>query len=125
MDPRDRADAMLARARARRGYVVTPDDAVSPMDAASTMQIPRAVVSALDESEEPATSSMPAPNARGRTPAPRTHHEDIALATPDVTQPLPATDADGTEETRTEGIVPTVQQSRPNMRSLSQRLDGE
>ncbi len=48
MDPRDRADAALARARARSAFVVTPDDAVSPMDATNTQQIPRAVVRALD-----------------------------------------------------------------------------
>ena len=44
MDPRDRADAALARARARGAFVVTPDDAVSPMDAKNTQQIPRIVV---------------------------------------------------------------------------------
>lgn len=126
MDPRDRADAMLARARARRGYIVTPDDAVSPMDASSTLQIPRAVVTDLDDVEEAGpTASIPSPHAR-QAPPPRQHA--------DVTQPLPPTDAaetgeasgdDHLEETRTEGIVPTVQQSRPNMRSLSQRLGGE
>lgn len=121
---------MLARARARRGYIVTPDDAVSPMDAANTMQIPGAVVSALDDQESEPTSSMPAPHAAAGTPAPRAHDEDIPAAPADVTQPLPTTNTAPSgvaepEETRTEGIVPTVQQSHPNMRSLSQRLDGE
>jgi hypothetical protein len=49
MDPRERADVTLARARARGAFVVTPESAISPMDAASTLQIPRAVVTANDE----------------------------------------------------------------------------
>lgn len=44
MDPLDRADALLSRAQSRGAYVVTPQSAVSPMDAANTQQIPRAVV---------------------------------------------------------------------------------
>jgi hypothetical protein len=45
MDPRLRADEALARARARGAFVVTPDNAISPMDAASTVRIPREIVS--------------------------------------------------------------------------------
>lgn len=48
MDPRDRADETLARARARGRFVVTPESATSPMDAASTVRIPREVVSAAE-----------------------------------------------------------------------------
>lgn len=44
MDPLDRADALLSRAQSRGAYVVTPQSAVSPMDAANTQQIPREVV---------------------------------------------------------------------------------
>lgn len=62
MDPRDRADAALARARARGSFVVTPEDAVSPMDAASTQQIPRVMVNALD-------AEQPTEGARIRRPA--------------------------------------------------------
>lgn len=51
MDPRDRADQALARARERRAYVVTPETAISPMDAQSTIQIPRAAVRAADSGE--------------------------------------------------------------------------
>jgi hypothetical protein len=58
MDPRERADAALARARARGAYVVTPDDAVSPMDAANTVQIPRSVVSAADANLDEPDSTM-------------------------------------------------------------------
>ena len=60
MDPRDRADAILARARARGAFVVTPESAVSPMDAASTLQIPRAVVAAADERDPEQTMVVPA-----------------------------------------------------------------
>src|SRR5690349_20793009 len=65
MDPRERAEAALARARARGSYVVTPDDAVSPMDAKSTLQIPRSVILAaarMDDDPE-ATMVVPAPLA--------------------------------------------------------------
>ncbi|WP_338599901.1 hypothetical protein [Saccharopolyspora sp. SCSIO 74807] len=48
MDPRDRADETLARARARGRFVVTPDSATSPMDASNTVRIPRDVVDAAD-----------------------------------------------------------------------------
>src|SRR5438270_13568217 len=60
MDPRDRAEAALARARARGAHVVTPDDAVSPMDAANTLQIPRIVVDALDADSPDTTMILPA-----------------------------------------------------------------
>jgi hypothetical protein len=66
MDPRERADAALARARARGSFVVTPDDAVSPMDAASTLQIPRAVVHAAEQLES--TIVLPGGIARGHLP---------------------------------------------------------
>jgi hypothetical protein len=49
MDPLERADAALARARARGAWVVTPESAISPMDAANTLQIPRIVVSDNDQ----------------------------------------------------------------------------
>jgi hypothetical protein len=48
--------------------VVTPDDAVSPMDAANTVQIPRSVVSAADSNHDEPDSTMviPAGVARGQ-----------------------------------------------------------
>ena len=69
MDPRERADAILARARARGAFVVTPESAVSPMDAASTLQIPRAVVAAADQQDPEATMVVPAVAVHGRMPA--------------------------------------------------------
>ncbi len=81
MDPRERADAILARARARGAFVVTPESAVSPMDASSTLQIPRAVVAANDERDEDpdATMVVPASVAHGRhyaVPTQEPHHDD-------------------------------------------------
>ncbi|HEV2781342.1 MAG TPA: hypothetical protein VGX25_18315 [Actinophytocola sp.] len=71
MDPRERADAILARARARGAFVVTPESATSPMDAASTLQIPRGVVSAMDDGDPEATMVVPVdPGAKGRHRAP-------------------------------------------------------
>jgi hypothetical protein len=65
MDPLDRADAVLARARARGAFVVTPESAVSPMDAANTLQIPRVVVSSNDEQDPHSTVIVPRPNMTG------------------------------------------------------------
>jgi hypothetical protein len=67
MDPRDRADAALARARARGGFVITPDNAISPMDTASTVQIPRSVVAAADPEDDPETTLIISPIPGGPT----------------------------------------------------------
>ncbi|MGH3919898.1 MAG: hypothetical protein ACRDSG_12830 [Pseudonocardiaceae bacterium] len=48
MDALKRADQVLARARARRADIVTPDSATSPMDQTNTVQIPRVMVAAAD-----------------------------------------------------------------------------
>ncbi|MGH3871838.1 MAG: hypothetical protein ACRDSR_10060 [Pseudonocardiaceae bacterium] len=48
MNALKRADQVLARARARRTGIVTPDSATSPMDQADTVQIPRVMVVATD-----------------------------------------------------------------------------
>ncbi|MCP2258655.1 hypothetical protein LX15_002353 [Streptoalloteichus tenebrarius] len=73
MDPRERADELLARARARGGFVVTPDSATSPMDAANTVQIPRIVVDSVDPrnaTDLESTLVLPPTPAQGRPPAP-------------------------------------------------------
>ena len=84
MDPRERADATLARARARGAFVVTPESAVSPMDAASTLQIPRTVVAAIDERRDDPDATMVVPSsvARGRP--------DLPQQTPRAEENLPA-----------------------------------
>jgi hypothetical protein len=63
MDPLDRADAALARARARGAFVVTPEDAVSPMDAANTLQIPRTVVAEIDREQGDLGDTMVVPQS--------------------------------------------------------------
>jgi hypothetical protein len=104
MDPRERADAALARARARSAYVVTPDDAISPMDATSTVQIPRAMITAADQPE----STLVIPNdvitaginlaaiqaeiagtARGQVPHPFQHQPEPPYPPPYPGQPYP------------------------------------
>jgi hypothetical protein len=56
MDALARADEALARARARAN-VVTPEDATSPMDAASTVQIPRQFIASVDPRQHADTES--------------------------------------------------------------------
>ncbi|WP_372493331.1 hypothetical protein [Prauserella halophila] len=58
MDPRDRADAVLARAQRRTG-VVTPDNMESPMDSADTQVIPSSVVRGAEQDPD-ATAKVPA-----------------------------------------------------------------
>jgi acyl-homoserine lactone acylase PvdQ len=107
MDPRERADAALARARARSRFVVTPDDAISPMDAMSTIQIPRAVVTAADQSEN--TMVIPA----GQIPQ--------SSQQPQQRQPEPE---EPPAPRQLDGLVPTIQQPGPRRSLLSRRLDG-
>jgi hypothetical protein len=72
MDPRDRADAALDRASARNRWVVTPNNATSPMDAKPTVQIPRVVVNAADprEQDPDTTVVLPGSVAAGQVPVP-------------------------------------------------------
>ncbi|HKR52306.1 MAG TPA: hypothetical protein VJT72_22560 [Pseudonocardiaceae bacterium] len=53
MDSLDRANQVLARARARRADIVTPDSATSPMDLTNTVQIPRVTVAADPRTASP------------------------------------------------------------------------
>ncbi len=148
MDPRERADAILARARARGAFVVTPESAVSPMDATSTLQIPRAVVTAADQQDPEATMVVPAVAVHGRMPAQEQrgmeHLPAIAQeALTDVVanpQPGPRSRQRRLEQHQSmlakqrqqaqpepeelDGLVPTVKQPPTAPSSLSQRLDG-
>lgn len=138
MDPRDRADAILARARARGAFVVTPESAVSPMDATSTIQIPRAMVAAADDRDPDATMVVPASMVHGRVdnlpaiaqealtdvvanpaPGPRSRQRRLEQHQ----NMLAARAARQTEPVELDGLVPTVKQP-PSTQSLSQRLDG-
>lgn len=61
MDALARANEALARARCR-AHVITPDDAISPMDTASTVQIPRLVITAADPRQDDDTVVIPPVN---------------------------------------------------------------
>jgi hypothetical protein len=133
MDPRDRADAILARARARGAFVVTPESAVSPMDAANTLQIPRAVVAAADDAEKtmvvPAVSrdelpaiaqealtdvvAVPHPGPRSRMRRLEQHQSMLAAQAA----------ARAAEPEYVDGLVPTLKEP-PAGESLSRRLEG-
>jgi len=136
MDPRERADATLARARARGSFVVTPDAATSPMDVTNTVQIPRMLVDSLDTrdddpdrtmvvrvpvqhgedqhlpaiAQEALTQSVAAPNRPAPSPRPRPH-ESPAEQT-GVLRPVG-------------GLVPTeTGHDGPPRSRVSERLDG-
>lgn len=127
MDPLDRADALLSRAQARGAFVVTPESAISPMDAASTVQIPRNVVRGADAAlVDPDSTAVVSREAIQQSDD--RHH----LADPDQTSQLPAVGAEQAAETtdtletveteEVDGLIPTTTQ---RMRSkLSRRLDG-
>jgi hypothetical protein len=143
MDPRERADAILARARARGAFVVTPESAVSPMDAANTLQIPRAVVAAADEQDSETTMVVPAIPPGPAAPPPQEELPAIAqealtdvVAAPPPPGPrsrqrrleqhqsmLAAQAARKAEPEEVDGLVPTVKEP-PSSGTLSQRLDG-
>ena len=150
MDPRDRADAALARARARGVFVVTPDDAVSPMDAKNTQQIPRAVVNALDTSRQDGDTTMviSAGTARGHGQAPQQPQQQQAPQQPvspalleeTRTQPVQVPNQQQTYRQEPQqppapeqppapreldGLVPTVQQPANPRSTLSRRLEGD
>ena len=135
MDPRDRADALLARARARGAHVVTPDNMTSPMDSSATQQIPRTVVNAVDPRDLDPESTMvisaqmvtgdrrppqqqqppqqpPPPQQQYQQQPPPPHHHYQQQQTEPVQRTGP-------------GPVPTVQQSQGGRPSLTQRLNGD
>ena len=118
MDPRDRADAMLARARARGRNIVTPDNMTSPMDASDTLQIPRTLVNAMDPRRDPDSTMILQPHQMGQQPPP-------SPQVPMPTQPMPvqADDAEITQVVQP-GVIPTVSNHQQTRTSLTQRLNG-
>ncbi|MFI9817933.1 hypothetical protein [Saccharothrix variisporea] len=88
MDPRARADAALARARARGIHVVTPDNMTSPMDSSATQQIPRAMVNAADPRmvDPESTMILSAQAAAGHPGTPPT--QPFPPQNPPHTQPI-------------------------------------
>ncbi|MGW6931015.1 hypothetical protein ACWGE0_13195 [Lentzea sp. NPDC054927] len=127
MDPRDRADAMLARARARGRNIVTPDNMTSPMDSSDTQQIPRTLVNAMDPRRDPDSTMILNPHQMGQQSAPRPpqHVPGQHMPTqPMPTQSSPADDAEITQVVQP-GVIPTVSNHRQTRNSLSQRLSGD
>ena len=149
MDPRDRADALLARAQARGVFVVTPDSATSPMDSANTQQIPRAQIDGLDRSSDPdTTTQLPAslieendhplagsaPTRRMEVHRGQLPQQTTPLSTPSPTTPMPTplsrrpqaeqiTSPLKEPDPEDTGLVPTVTQNIGKS-DLSRRLDG-
>lgn len=119
MDPRERADRDLSRAQARRPFVVTPDSAVSPMDASTTQQIPRSTVQDAEVREiDPDATTV-------------VRHEEIRrqdgqapyLGDREPTSKLGGVEAEPevvVEEL--DGLIPTTTQHTRS--TLSQRLEG-
>ncbi|MCS7481707.1 hypothetical protein ACFFQW_45295 [Umezawaea endophytica] len=136
MDPRDRADALLARARARGAHVVTPDNMTSPMDSSATQQIPRAVVNAVDPRELDPESTMviSAQMASGGRPQ-QAQQQQYQQQQPQQHQQAPHQQQhyqQHQQPTQPEpvqrvgpGPVPTVQQAPSGRPSLTQRLSGD
>lgn len=133
MDPRDRADALLARARSRGAHVVTPDNMTSPMDSTATQQIPRAMMNALDQREhDPETTMILSADAIAGRPQQPPHHPQQQYQhqpppqhqphQPPHQQPPPQPQP---EQQRMPGPIPTVQQAPGARPSLSQRLSGD
>lgn len=61
MDPRRRADEVLARASAKGAFVVTPDNATSPMDSTATVRIPRQAIAQAIQDEPTETAAALSP----------------------------------------------------------------
>jgi hypothetical protein len=68
MDPRDRADETLARASARGAFVITPDNATSPMDASATVRIPRGLINGSAQQDPNSTAAIPQVMPEQETP---------------------------------------------------------
>jgi len=134
MDPRERADAALARARARGAFVVTPEDAISPMDASATIQIPRILVAALDERQQAdpeATMVVQHPLAQSQPtqsqPSPRPpfpHQQGYQQQQQPPSRQQHQQQPEQEQQQPAEGMVPTVKQPPKQRRTMSERLDG-
>ncbi|MPY97491.1 MAG: hypothetical protein GEU97_05730 [Actinophytocola sp.] len=122
MDPLDRADALLSRAQARGTFVVTPNSAVSPMDASSTVQIPRTMVTSADEDIDPDATTVLSDeqireNDEQRRPAARgTGHHHGTL------EEQAQREADEMQTEEITGLIPTTTHRMTS--NLSRRLDG-
>jgi hypothetical protein len=131
MDPRDRADAMLARARARGRHIVTPDNMTSPMDASDTQQVPRTLVNAMDPRRDPDSTMIipPAQIGQQRPPQQQMPQQVPQQMPQQAPQPMPtqpmqvADDAEITQVVQ-HGVIPTATNHQQTRNSLTQRLNG-
>lgn len=112
MDPRDRADALLARAQSRGAFVVTPDVATSPMDASTTQQIPRSVVDEIDKQDPDTTAVVPASVIESV-------QSSLATAKPDTRVDLKPV----RREEKVDGLVPTTT-TESGASDFARRLEG-
>ena len=127
MDPRDRADAMLARARARGRHIVTPDNMTSPMDASDTQQVPRTLVNAMDPRRDPDSTMIipPAQIGQQRPPQQQVHHQVPQQAPQSMpTQPMQVADDAEITQVVQQGVIPTATNHQQTRNSLTQRLNG-
>ncbi|TNC20842.1 hypothetical protein FG385_30150 [Amycolatopsis alkalitolerans] len=93
---------------------MTPEDAVSPMDAANTQQIPRSVVDRIDRDEDPDTTAV--------VPSSVIDSVQGSLAEKPGTRVMPPVAREPQEE-EVEGLIPTT--TKVTGRSdLSRRLEG-
>ncbi|HEX7306233.1 hypothetical protein [Lentzea sp.] len=127
MDPRDRADALLARARARGRNIVTPDNMTSPMDASDTQQIPRTLVNAMDPRRDPDSTMILSAAQMAQQNAARPPHQRPGQPMQTAPMPSPAPPGDDAEITQVvqPGVIPTVSNHKPTRNTLSQRLSGD
>ncbi|WP_034275083.1 hypothetical protein [Haloechinothrix halophila] len=133
MDPLDRADALLSRAQARGTFVVTPNSAVSPMDASSTVQIPRTMVTSAEDDIDPDATTVLS-DEQIRENDERRHpraERDRARQPPHARgaghrygtlEEQAQREADEVETEEITGLIPTTTQRRKS--NLSRRLDG-
>lgn len=113
MDPRERADALLARARARGAFVVTPEDAQSPMDASNTQQIPRSVVDRIDQGEDGEITAV--------VPSSVIDSVDGTLEKPGTRVGFAPVEP---PEEEIAGLIPTTTRQNTGPSELSRRLEG-
>lgn len=139
MEPLDRADATLSRAREQRESVITPDTALSPMDESTTVQLHRTARSDLEVDSDPdATTIVPRKDIDEYDEA---HHltENVSTAPLPDTRAEPSSSQDGRspenepdqepddhdpyiEQQDTEELVPTTTHHRRS--EVARRLDG-
>ncbi len=122
MDPLDRADALLSRAQARGTFVVTPNSAVSPMDASSTVQIPRTMVTGADEDIDPDATTVLSDEQIRENDEQRRPDTSASGHRHGTLEEQAQREADEIQTEEITGLIPTTTQRTKS--NLSRRLDG-